>query len=330
MTKNSPVTPTVNFEKEGKQHGFLRLPYSRDDSALGAILIPICAIKNGSGPTVVLTGGNHGDEYEGPVALLKAAKEIEPSQVKGRIIILPCLNFPAVQGGSRTSPIDKGNLNRTFPGRPDGTVTEKIADYIQRYILPMGDYILDFHSGGRTLDFIPAAACHRLPDKSQEEKCIAAMKAFGAPYNLIMKEIDPVGLLDTAAEELGKIFVSTEIGGGGTLTAASLKVAERGVHNFLVHAGVLEGEVITAEAQFLDMPDNDCYIFADRRGLIEPCVDLGEVVKKGQVVVRIHDFERTDNVAAEYRALRDGMLTGRHFPGRVQPGDCLAIIANVS
>ena len=150
MTRTSSVAPDVNFEKEGKQHGFLRLPFSRDDSALGAVMIPICVVKNGPGPTVVMTGGNHGDEYEGPVCLLKAAKEIEPSQVKGRIIILPCLNFPAIQGGSRTSPIDKGNLNRIFPGRPDGTVTERIADYIQRYILPMADYVLDFHSGGRT------------------------------------------------------------------------------------------------------------------------------------------------------------------------------------
>lgn len=264
-----------------------------------------------------------------PSACSKRRNKSNRVRFCGRVIIIPCLNFPAVQSGTRTSSIDKGNLNRSFPGRPDGTVTERIADYVQRYILPIADYVLDFHSGGKTLNFLPAAACHRLADKSQEEKCIAAMKAFGSPYNLVMKEIDAVGLLDTAAEELGKIFVSTEIGGSGTLTAASLAIAERGVHNFLVHAGVLTGEITGVEGQFLDMPDNDCYVFADRRGLLEPCADLGQFLHKDEVVMRVHDFERTGQVAAEYHARRSGVLAGRHSPGLVQPGDCLAIIASV-
>jgi N-alpha-acetyl-L-2,4-diaminobutyrate deacetylase len=259
---------------------------------------------------------------------LKAAQQIEPSRVRGRIIILPCLNIPAVQAGTRTSPIDKINLNRTFPGRPDGTVTEKIADFVQRYLLPEADYVLDIHSGGRTLDFLPGAACHRLANKSQEEKSIAAMKAFRAPFNFLMKEIDSVGMLDTAAEEMGKIFVSTEMGGNGTLTATTLAIAERGTRNFLVHAGILTEKIEGEEGQFLDMPDDDCFIFADVRGLIEPCFDLGQPVRKGELVMRIHDFERTGKVPAEYHAQRDGILSGRHSPGRVQPGDCLAIIAS--
>src|SRR4051794_37823320 len=137
MSKPSPISATVDFDRDGKQHGFLNLPYSRDDSAWGSIMMPITVIKNGVGPTAFLVGGNHGDEYEGQVALLKAAADIDAESVNGRIIILPSLNFPAVQAGSRTSPIDKGNMNRSFPGRPDGGVTEKIADYVQRHILPL-------------------------------------------------------------------------------------------------------------------------------------------------------------------------------------------------
>jgi len=327
MTRPSPISATIDYDKDGVQHGYLRVPYSRDDSAWGAIPLPIAVIRNGAGPTALLTGGNHGDEYEGPVSLLKAAGSLDPAKITGRVIILPCLNFPAVQAGTRTSPIDKGNMNRSFPGRADGSVTEKIADYVRRHLLPLADYVLDIHSGGKTLEFLPFAACHRRTDKELEARTIAAMKSFGAPYGMLMIELDSVGMLDTAAEEMGKVFVSTELGGGGTLTARTLAIAERSLRNVLIHAGILAGEIPPAASRMLDMADGDCFVIGAERGLVEPCVDLGESVEAGQVVVRIHDFEHTGRPATEYRAKRAGLLAGRHFPGRVQPGDCLAVIA---
>ena len=142
-----------------------------------------------------------------------------PKQVSGTVIIVPAMNYPAFRAGTRTSPIDKGNLNRSFPGRPDGTVTEKIADYFQRELLPRADIVLDFHSGGKTLDFVPFCAAHILPDKELEAKGFAAVEAFSAPWSMKMLEIDAVGMFDTAAEEMGKVFVTTELGGGGTSRA---------------------------------------------------------------------------------------------------------------
>src|SRR5262245_49257346 len=159
----SPISPTVDFDRNGVQHGFLRLPYSRDDSAWGSVMIPIAVVRNGEGPTALLTGGNHGDEYEGPVALFELARTLDAKDVSGTVIIVPAMNYPAFRAGTRTSPIDKGNLNRAFPGRPDGTATEKIADYFQRYLLPRADLVVDFHSGGKTLDFVPFCAAHILP-----------------------------------------------------------------------------------------------------------------------------------------------------------------------
>ena len=114
----SPIEPTIPLNHDGAHHGFLRLPYSRDDSAWGSIMIPITVIKNGKGPTALLTGANHGDEYEGPVALLDLAVNLRPEDIKGRVIIVPAFNFPAFRSGTRTSPIDQGNLNRAFPAGP--------------------------------------------------------------------------------------------------------------------------------------------------------------------------------------------------------------------
>ncbi len=322
----NPISATLDFEAPGKQHGFLKLPHSRDDSAWGSILIPITVIANGEGPTALLSGANHGDEYEGPTALVKLARELEPGDVRGRVIVVPFMNYPALCAGRRTSPIDGGNMNRVFPGRPHGGVTEKIADYFQRTLLPISDFVLDIHSGGRTLTFVPFAAAHVLDDAEQQARCVAAMHAFGAPYAMMLLEMDATGMYDSAAEALGKVFVSTELGGGGTTTPETVEIAERGVHNFLVHAGIKQGEPRPRRSQLLDMPDAGCYVTCEHDGLLEMCRTPGERVAGGELLARVHPLEATGRAPAEYRVAREGILAGRHFPGLIRRGDFLAVI----
>lgn len=325
----SAISPTVDFSMDGVQHGFLRLPYSRDDSAWGSVMIPVTVVKNGEGPTALLTGGNHGDEYEGPIALFDLARTLKAEDIAGRVIIVPAMNYPAFVSATRTSPIDRGNMNRSFPGKPDGTVTEKIADYFQRELLPLADIVLDFHSGGKTLDFLPFCAAHILPDKRQEARSFEFVDAFCAPYSMKMFEIDAVGMYDTAAEDMGKIFITTELGGGGTATAKSAGIAKQGVSNVLRKAGILTGpsSAPSTGTQWLDMPDGNCFSFAEDAGLIEPLVDLGESVATGQVVARIHPIGKTGAVPTDVPTKMNGILCARHFPGLVKPGDCVVVVA---
>ena len=323
----NPITATIPLDRDGVHHGYLRLPYSRDDSAWGSVMIPLTVVRNGEGPTALVTGANHGDEYEGPIAIQDFAHRVRQEDVKGRVILVPALNYPAFRAASRTSPIDRGNMNRAFPGRPDGTVTEKIADYFQRTLVPLADMVLDFHAGGKTLDFVPFACAHRLPDKAQEAACIAAMQAFNAPYSMMLLEIDSVGMFDTAVEEQGKVFVSTELGGGGTASARSGAIARKGLKNVLIHAGILKGKPEREPSQMLDMPDGDCFTFCEHEGLIEQRVDLGESVKKGDTLARVWPADRTGVAPVEYRARMSGLLAARHFPGLVKPGDCMAVLA---
>lgn len=323
----SPISATVDFDAEGIQHGFLRLPYSRDDAAWGSVMIPITVVRNGDGPTALLTGGNHGDEYEGPIALFDLARSLRVDEMQGRVIIIPAMNQPAFAAGTRTSPIDRGNMNRSFPGRPDGTVTEKIADYFNRVLLPMADVVLDFHSGGKTLDFLPFCAAHILPDKQQEAEAFRLVRSFGAPYSVKMLEIDAVGMYDTAAEKMGKVFVTTELGGGGTASAQTARIALQGCRNLLVTAGILHGKAAPQPTQWLDMPDGDCFTFAEDAGLIRFLADLGDRVENGQTIAMIYPMGRTGLDPVELRVRRSGMFTARHFPGLVKPGDCVAVIA---
>ncbi|VVE53458.1 N-alpha-acetyl diaminobutyric acid deacetylase DoeB [Pandoraea capi] len=332
------VYPTVDFQRDGIQHGFLKVPHSNDASAWGAVMVPITVIRRGNGPVALLTGGNHGDEYEGPIVLSRLANTLKTRDVSGTVIIVPFMNAPAVQAGKRTSPLDGGNLNRAFPGRPDGTVTERIADYFSRCLLPMADVVLDIHSGGRTLDFVPFAAIHELDDAEQQARCDAAMRAFGAPYALRMRDPDSHGLYDNAAEAQGKVFVTTELGGGGTASARNVAIAHRGVYGVLVQAGIVPPDVAwrdgaepsDAHASVqLTMPDDDCYVASEHDGLLEMLHDLGTTVRRCDVVARIHDITRTGTPPVEYRAKRDGMLIGRHFPGRIGIGDTLCVLADV-
>ena len=327
----NPISATIDFDKNGIQHGFLQIPHSRNDSAWGSVMLPITVAKNGDGPGAVLTGANHGDEYEGPIALHDLANNIDIDKVRGRVIIVPMMNYPAFQVADRVSPIDQCNMNRIFPGEAKGTVTRQIADYFSQVLLPMSDYVLDIHSGGKTLEFLPFAAYHELEDKSQQQACEAATLAFEAPYYLSLIEIDAAGMYDTQAEAMGKVFVSTELGGGGTSTADTVKVSKRGVHNFLVHSGILDADKVHPESPSikLDMQQDNAYVFSEHNGLIEPCVRLGDLVSQGDLIARIYPTERTGTAPVEYTAGSDGIILGRHFPSLIKIGDFMNVIASI-
>ena len=121
-------TDNLNFNKDGKYISAIKIPHSTNASGWGSLLLPVIVIRNGDGPTILFTGGNHGDEYEGPIALRKLANEIKGEDIQGQIIIVPYLNYPAVLAGTRLSPVDGQNMNRSFPGNPDGSITEDMAD----------------------------------------------------------------------------------------------------------------------------------------------------------------------------------------------------------
>src|SRR5258708_22711665 len=216
MTR-SRIFSEVDFEKEGKQSAFLRLPHSVHRSAYGWLPIPITCIKDGSGPTVLLSSGNHGDEYEGQVMLMKLTRRLTQSDVKGRIIILSAANFPAAMAGMRTSPIDEGNLNRSFPGDPDGRPTAMIAHYIENVLLPMADFVVDLHSGGSSLTYIPSALVRNSSDPKRRARSIELVTVFGAPIALLLD--NPQGedrTLTGASERVSVTHMGTELGGSGT------------------------------------------------------------------------------------------------------------------
>lgn len=323
----SPIRASVDLDGFGKAIGHFAVPWSRDESGWGNLLTPLAVVANGDGPTVLLTGGNHGDEYEGPVALRRLVHELDPSTVTGRVIIVPALNQAALHAGTRLSPIDGGNLNRSFPGSPTGTTTERIADFVYRELVARADVVLDLHSGGRSMVFEPFVATHDLRDRAQFAITAEYIKTFGTGLAVVAVEPDPDGMIDTAVEALGKIFLTTEIMGGRAVSARSVAIARRGISNTLKQAGVIAGEpIFEAPPAFVRMVDDGSSL-APFSGLFEPLVDPGDEVTAGAAVARIHVL---DDLSAEPALLHTeigGVVIMRHNPGLIRTGDPAVAVA---
>jgi predicted deacylase len=139
----STAFTTVDFEKSGKQVGFLMIPHSPNDDAWGVTRVPLAVIRKGKGPTVILEGGNHGDEYEGPIVIAELINSLDPGEIQGCLILMPANNVHALMAGQRTSPVDGLNFNRAFPGDPRGSITQQIAAFVTDHVFPRADAFLE-------------------------------------------------------------------------------------------------------------------------------------------------------------------------------------------
>jgi len=325
----SRLAADIDLDAEGKATGFVRVPHSVHRSAYGWIPIPIVRIKNGDGPNVLMQAGNHGDEWEGQIGLGNLIRSIEPKDIKGRLVILPSANFPAAMAGMRTSPIDDGNLNRSFPGNPEGTITEQIAHFIEHVLLPTFDYSFDFHSGGSSLAYIPSALAPRHGDEARMQTVLGMLKAFGAPVSYLSVAPQGGGRTFTSASfRQGVVSMGTELGGGGLVTPQSLKIAQDGMRRVLAHIGLLQGPVpAPTPTRLTEIGGDDYYVYASDGGLFEPLVDLGDMVVTGQPAARIH-FHHTPWREPEVLSFkRDGLVLCKRIPARCERGDCLFHLA---
>jgi predicted deacylase len=324
------IITTVDFERPGKQTGVLAVPQSTNTSGWATEYIPIAVIRGAPGPTALIFGGNHGDEYEGPVVLMKLVRMLKPEDVRGRIIIIPMLNRPAIAAGTRLSPLDGKNMNRVFPGRADGTITETIAHYVSSVLFPLADLVIDIHSGGRSAHFLPLVSMHHVPDREQLRRMIDAALAWGAPYILLYRDVGGTGLLSGEAERMGKLTLGTEMGSAAQFGVDMLTLTERGVCNVLRQAGILVDhapEQAIAPSQIMIADQYDDYIMAPVSGIFEPFFEMGAWVDAGQTIGQIHSVEHPFYDPVTVPARTDGLLISRRAFPLVRQGDCLATLA---
>ncbi|MBI1778914.1 MAG: succinylglutamate desuccinylase/aspartoacylase family protein [Proteobacteria bacterium] len=330
----SRIWTELDFEKDGKQVGYLHLPHSVTRSAYGTIAIPCAVIRNGAGPSTLLMAGNHGDEYEGQVALGRIIRELHAEDIKGRIIVVPAINLPAAMAGTRVSPVDDRNLNRSFPGNPNGTPTEQIAYYIEAVLAAMCESWLDLHSGGGSLAYVPFASTHLTQDAKLNKRALAALKAFGSPISVIQAFSDEPNMANSAATRNKAIYFGTEAGGTGNVNPDGVKLAYEGTLRALAHFGHLSRRnkrlpipPAPKKLRWVEIASRDYYVYAPQAGLFEPKVKLGRMVKKDQLYGQVHFVDDPLRPPAEVRFKISGLLVCTRHPGRCERGDCLAHLA---
>ncbi|MES2977335.1 MAG: succinylglutamate desuccinylase/aspartoacylase family protein [Pseudomonadota bacterium] len=322
----SPLRCDIDLNAEGRAEGFVRIPHSVSRSAYGWLAMPIVRIRRGDGPRVLMLAGNHGDEWEGQLALGKLIRSLQPEHITGTLVILPAANFPAVMAAQRVSPIDEGNLNRSFPGDAAGTVTQQIAHWIEHVLLPGFDYSFDFHSGGSSLVYLPSTLAYRTPDPERMQAVIGLVKAFGAPVSYIVGKPQSGGRSFTAASaRQGVLSIATEVGGGNLVTPQSMALMEQGTQRLLHHVGLLTAAPKHAApaTRLTEVGGDDYYVYASEAGLFEPLVEIGVQVQAGQPAARIHFAHTPWRQPVLLSFERAGLVLCKRAMAPCERGDCL-------
>jgi len=338
-----PVTCTIDLEAPGKRGGVGSTePHKRvgELRVPGSPPIPIATIANGSGPTVFVSGGTHGDEYEGQIAARRLVAEVEPAQVSGRIVVVPTISTEAARAQTRFWP-SGANFNRSFPGDPDGPPDAQLAHFFTTVLFPPADVVIDMHSGGGGSWIVPSSHMCAVDDPGQRRAMLEAMEAWNSDVHFLYTAGD--NYLPSVAQTLGKVVVTTELGGAGRIPRPVHELAWSGLTNVLRHVGVLEGDVVTRAS--LGLPPARIYdargadetvtdlgsglldqTRAPAAGLVEGLVEPGEPVERGQPIARIWSFDRVSTSPVEVGSARRGLLLGLRARPLVEQGQGLAFV----
>lgn len=324
---------SLDFDRDGKTLDFLGIPVSVDRSPYYQVKIPICLIRNGEGPSVLLMAGNHGDEYEGELSLARLIRRLDPAMVRGRVTILPMTNAPAVMAAKRCSPLDGGNLNRAFPGSPAGTPTSRLAHFLEAELFPRHEVVFDLHSGGTSMEHLPTALVERNLDTERNRSGVELMRTLGMPHGFVADNGAASPTSMGAARRAGALGVSGEFGGGGTATVDSMAITARAIDRLLLAVGSIAAPLLAPEAeepaptQLLSLSRHSQGIFATRRGWFEPVTRLGQTVAAGDLAGWYHDLERLDLPEEPLRFAEGGVIISRRLHTMCEAGDCLMQVA---
>jgi len=306
----------------GERHRiYLELGSHLDGQPFG---VPVLCARGGPGPTLVVLACVHGDEYEGVAAVHEVFRRLEPQRLDGTILAVPMLNLPAAAAVHRYSPIDHLNLARVFPGRSDGTVTERIAYYTDQQLIARADLLVDLHSAGARYS-MPTLCGYCATGDAVGERSGAAARAFGAPVVWRHSEVPPGRTLSAAHERrIPSIYAETT--GGAWLRRADIDVYVRGVFNLMRHLGMLDGPVEPGPPPLLleGSGNLDFAINTNVSGYLRNAVELLGVVAQGDLLGIVHDI--WGDPLEEIRASRRGRVVMRRETPMVLTGEMVYVL----
>ncbi|WP_330747016.1 succinylglutamate desuccinylase/aspartoacylase family protein [Chryseobacterium sp. CP-77] len=319
--------------KPGSKHHFLIPITTGKDSSFVPITV-FNGIKDGK--TIGITAGIHGYEYSPIIASQKLINSIDVKKLSGVVILVQIANLESFLGRTAyKSPIDGKNLNRTFPGKADGTNTEKVADFITKKIIARSDYFLDIHSGDAPEDLMPYSAYYSnksMPEVSETGRKMA--EALGYNYNVIfntngkkyMEKNEPSLYTTAEAFKRGIPSVDIECGRLGLVEYTNVNNVEDSVLRLLDHLSFLPYNKMSKRAAIITISDRD-YIDSEFDGIFYPSKKAGELVKKGTKLGHITNYfgEIIQTVYAE----NDGFIMMIMTTPPIKKGEGIVVIGKV-
>jgi predicted deacylase len=259
------------------------------DVSLGEVSVPMPVIAvngAGDGPRVAITGGIHGAEYVAIEAARRVGMSVVPAELRGSLVVVPIANTISYHRRAiYTSGLDDQNLNRVFPGDPNGSPSEKLADWLFRTIMQPSSYYIDMHGGDMIEALVPFVLAPRCGDAAVEEASLAMAKASGIP-RVIRGEVAGSTCGATAAAGIPSILA--EVGGQGVWRESEVEEHMASTLRVLRHLGVLPGEVGPAPDQ--RVYDTFAWMRATADGLFHPLTHVGAVVEQGQPLGAVVDY----------------------------------------
>ena len=318
---------TFDFDSPGKRSGMIEMEHSDNSLAFSSVSVPVGVINGAPGPTLLLSAGNHGDEYEGQIILHHLMQAFDPEDLNGRLIMLPALNAPAVANRSRVSPLDKGNMNRSFPGNPKAGPTGVIAGFVDQHLIPIADAILDFHSGGTATQYVDCGFLCIGPDPALNRANLELAKVFGAPYTMVCPIDGNGGDFDTAAHLQNTRFLACELGGLGKFSMPSFQTGLNATLRVLAHLGIIAEAGTAPATRFVEIGQSSTHATVSYHGLARMHARLGDEIKNGAHLATLFDIHNFGRIQQELYADRDGVVVICRRNPLVQPGDHLCLIA---
>jgi predicted deacylase len=276
--------------------GFLRVPPGED----GDTQIPVTVMNgSGTGPTLALIAGNHGYEYPPVLASQRLIKSVDPKKLKGRLILVHVANMPSYLG--RTvyySPVDNENLNRMYPGKKNGTISQRIAYVITKEVIDRTDYLVDMHCGDGNESLRPYTYWMPIGNPDVDERAKQMALAFGIP-NIVIDRVRPKDpgssiYCSNTGSTRGKPSITIESGGMGVADVEEdIARIENGALNLMRHLGMMDGKAIMPTqvtwydpTEVVRFPDN----LDVKAGIFYPKVKKMQMVDKDELMGYVTDF----------------------------------------
>src|SRR5438270_3512423 len=290
FAQNSFTVGTATASAGQKATGTLEIPAGVD----AAISIPVVVIRgNKPGPVLALVSGAHGTEYASIIALEKVIQMLDPAQISGTVIILPLVNIASFeQKVPHVNPVDGKSMNRFYPGKQDGTQTERVSYAITKQVVERCDYLVDYHGGDIDENLRPYSYWPKSGDAKHDAITRDMVLAFGLDHVIVWSDRpkDPAAsrYLDNTANTRGKPAIAVEAGYSGTVQPDDVALLANGTLSLMRYLKMLPGAPVMVEHPvWFGKVDT---VASDQPGIFYPLVQRGTYVEAGMKIGYVTDY----------------------------------------